>query len=79
MWLQSSLLDLFGSFDVDDDGVVDFEEWKSLWAHLGGEDAMAASAGTTQREEHTDDPVSLPAQSVFLLVIHAKWTHFRSI
>ena len=36
----TELLDLFGSFDKDDDGQVDFEEWKELWAHLGGEDAM---------------------------------------
>lgn len=36
----NELLELFGSFDTDGDGVVDFEEWKGLWEHLGGEDAI---------------------------------------
>ena len=31
------LLDLFGQFDTDGDGVVEFTEFSALWAHLGGE------------------------------------------
>lgn len=53
----TSLLDLFGIFDADDDGVVDFDEFKDLWAHLGGEDAMGAAEGTSKRTEHSDDPL----------------------
>lgn len=31
------LLDLFGQFDDNDDGVVEFNEFRDLWTHLGGE------------------------------------------
>ena len=31
------LLDLFGKFDENADGVVEFNEFCELWTHLGGE------------------------------------------
>lgn len=34
-YLQGTM-DAFGSFDKDDDGVVDFEEFKPMYDHLGG-------------------------------------------
>jgi hypothetical protein len=41
----ADLMDLFGDFDKDADGVVEFGEFKKLWEHLGaGHDAEAATA-----------------------------------
>ena len=57
----SDLLGLFGSFDKDGDGCVDFEEWKELWAHLGGEDAMGETDGAKKSEANAheeSDPLS---------------------
>ena len=51
----SDLLGLFGSFDKDGDGCVDFEEWKELWAHLGGEDAMGETDGAKKSEANVHE------------------------
>ena len=51
----SDLLGLFGSFDKDDDGVVDFDEWKELWAHLGGEDAMGQTDAAKKAEANAHE------------------------
>ena len=38
------LLDLFGKYDDNGDGVVEFDEFRDLWAHLGGEEPIAGAA-----------------------------------
>ena len=38
------LIDLFGKFDGNGDGVVEFDEFPALWAHLGGEPPIAGAA-----------------------------------
>ena len=54
----SQVVDLFKSFDADDDGIVEFNEFKLLWEHLGGEDALQASSDPQAREarnEHDEE------------------------
>ena len=57
----SQVVDLFKSFDADDDGIVEFNEFKLLWEHLGGEDALQASSDPQARKarnEHDEqDPL----------------------
>jgi Ca2+-binding EF-hand superfamily protein len=61
----SDLLGLFGSFDKDGDGCVDFEEWKGLWAHLGGEDAMGETDEAAKAEANAHE-VSDPLWATFV-------------
>ena len=34
-----SVLEMFGKYDVDGSGGIEFSEFASLWVHLGGDDS----------------------------------------
>jgi len=48
------LIDLFGKFDQDQDGVVEFNEFRDLWTHLGGEPPIVGAAAAAVKGEQLD-------------------------
>ena len=48
------LIDLFGKFDQDQDGVVEFNEFGDLWTHLGGEPPIVGAAAAAVKGEQLD-------------------------
>jgi Ca2+-binding EF-hand superfamily protein len=48
---MAGLMDLFGDFDKDADGVVQFAEFKKLWEHLGAGHAEAAATAAESSDQ----------------------------
>lgn len=56
---MGGLMELFGDFDMDQDGIVQFAEFKLLWNHLsGGGDAAAAAPSSVNKLFGEFDPGS---------------------